>query len=91
MFSGCLLVQPYRGMGVDETYQEDSCIFVSSGYQTMCVSIAIYFLTGIIFLWKTPQISCLLCIDCYDLFRLNNHNSRIKASACVQHIASAAS
>ncbi len=38
--------------------------------RTMCMKIAIYFPTKIIFLWKRSQISCPLSIDYYYLFRL---------------------
>ncbi len=57
----------------------------------MCVSIAICYPTNIVFLWKTPQTSCLLNVDCYYLFRLINHDRGIKASACINHISSAVS
>ncbi len=53
---------------------------------TMWANIANYFITGVIFLWNTPQISCLFSIDCYHLFRWINHNIRIKASVCVNHV-----
>jgi hypothetical protein len=51
----------------------------------MCISIAIYSPTSTIFVWNTPSISCLPCIDCYHLFKLINHNSGIKASKCIHH------
>jgi hypothetical protein len=35
------------------------------------------------FLWSTPPISCLSCADCHYLFRLINHNNRIKTSVCI--------
>ncbi len=59
----------------------------------MCMRIAIYFPTNIIFLCNTSEIhlSCQLSIDCYNLFRLLNHNSEIKVPAWIKHIASAAS
>ncbi len=53
----------------------------------MCI--AIYFRDSIIFLWATPQISCLLSIDCYYLCRLINHKSGIKTTACVNHVSTA--
>jgi hypothetical protein len=54
----------------------------------MCVRIAIYIPTSIIFLLNTSQISYLLSLDGY--FRLINYNSGKKASACIHHIALAA-
>ncbi len=81
------LLAAFRGMDLDGTHQEDARIFKfmirrMEGCRTMNLSIAIYLLTSIIFLWNTPQISYLLSIDCYNLFRLINHNSRIIASVC---------
>ncbi len=59
----------------------------------MCMRIAIYFPTNIIFLWNTYKIhvSHHLSIACYHLFRLLYHNSERKVPACIKHIASAAS
>ncbi len=54
----------------------------------MWVCIAVYFQYNY-FLWSTPQMSCLLSIDCYYLFRLINHKSRMKTSAWVNHFSSA--
>jgi hypothetical protein len=58
-------------MDWDGTQQEDLCKAKSviSGCLTLGVSIAIYFLPSTdYFLWNTPQISCLLSIDCYYPF-----------------------
>ncbi len=41
------------------------------------------------FLWNTPEISCLLSVDHYYLFRLIKRKSGIKASACVSRMSSA--
>jgi hypothetical protein len=77
--------------GPDGTHQEDSSIVKSVIRRcwTMCMSIVIYFLL-VIFSCGTPQISCLLSIDCYYFYRLINYNSRRRASVCVHHIAFAA-
>jgi hypothetical protein len=50
---------------------------------------AVYFRTSNIILWNTPQISHLLSIDYCYLVRLINHNSEIKAHACIYRISSA--
>ncbi len=70
-------------MDLDGAPQEDSCgaKSVISKCQTICLLIAIYFPTSIIFLWNTSRISCPLSNDCYYLFRLISHNSGIKASS----------
>ncbi len=49
------------------------------------VCIAVYFHYNY-FLWSTPQMSFLLSIDCYCLFRFINHKIRMKTSACINHI-----
>ncbi len=71
---GSVYQQPYRGMDLDGTQQEDLPIAkpMISGCQTIYMSFAIYYIISIIFLMNTPQISCLLRIDCYNLFKLIN-------------------
>ncbi len=41
------------------------------------------------FLWSTPEMFCLISIDCYYLFRFIKHQSGKKTSACVDYISSA--
>jgi hypothetical protein len=48
---------------------------VISGCGTVYINTVIYFLSSNTFLWNTPQIICILSIDCYYLFRLINHKS----------------
>ncbi len=84
--SGLVYQQPFRGMDLDEAHQDALYIAKSviSGCWTMLVSIAIYFRTSLLFLWKTPKISCLLSIDSYYLLRLINLNMQWNKSFCMR-------
>ncbi len=90
---GSVYQQPYRGMDLDGAHQED--LHTAKNPWSMDAAwreptLSFYFHISIISLWNTPQISCLLSMIVV-IFWVINHKSRIKASACVNHISSSVS
>ncbi len=77
--------QPYREMDLDGVHQEVTQAAESVISRCRVCQYYHLFPAGIAFLWGTPQISCLLSIDCYYLSRLINYNNRIKVSMCIHH------